>query len=41
QYQVFLRPHRFGKSLFISILQHYYGIESAADFQFLFGKYYI
>jgi hypothetical protein len=41
QYQVFLRPRRFGKSLFISILQHYYGLEYAADFQSLFGKCYI
>jgi hypothetical protein len=41
QYQVFLRPRRFGKSLFISILQHYYGVNYAADFQTLFGKCYI
>jgi Predicted AAA-ATPase/PD-(D/E)XK nuclease superfamily len=41
KYQVFLRPRRFGKSLFISILQHYYGVEYASDFQFLFGKYYV
>ena len=31
-YPVFLRPRRFGKSLFISLLQFYYGIEYKADF---------
>lgn len=41
QYQVFLRPRRFGKSLFISILHYYYGLEYATNFQNIFGKYYI
>ena len=37
----FLRPRRFGKSLFISTLQHYYGSQYKAQFDFLFGQYYI
>ncbi|MDX2302498.1 MAG: AAA family ATPase, partial [Microscillaceae bacterium] len=41
KYPVFLRPRRFGKSLFISILHHYYGLEHKDDFQNLFGKLYI
>jgi Predicted AAA-ATPase/PD-(D/E)XK nuclease superfamily len=40
-FPVFLRPRRFGKSLFVSMLQHYYGIEHQADFQTLFGDLYI
>ena len=40
-YPVFLRPRRFGKSLFISTLQHYYGLEYKDEFQNLFGKLYI
>jgi hypothetical protein len=40
-YPVFLRPRRFGKSLFVSLLQHYYGLEYEADFQTLFGGLYI
>ncbi|MCB0126574.1 MAG: AAA family ATPase, partial [Caldilineaceae bacterium] len=38
-YLFFLRPRRFGKSLFISMLQCYYGLEYAEDFAELFGKY--
>jgi hypothetical protein len=38
KYQVFLRPRRFGKSLFVSMLHHYYGLEHKADFEPLFGK---
>lgn len=34
----YLRPRRFGKSLFISMLEHYYGIEHKAQFELLFGK---
>jgi Predicted AAA-ATPase/PD-(D/E)XK nuclease superfamily len=41
KYLVFLRPRRFGKSLFISILHHYYGLEHKNDFQRLFGHLYI
>lgn len=40
-YLFFVRPRRFGKSLFISVLEHYYGIQHKANFDFLFGKYYI
>jgi hypothetical protein len=40
-YLFFLRPRRFGKSLWISILQHYYGVEYKDKFKTLFGKYYI
>jgi hypothetical protein len=40
-YPVFLRPRRFGKSLFVSTLHHYYGIEHKDDFQTLFGDLYI
>ncbi|MBF0352995.1 MAG: AAA family ATPase [SAR324 cluster bacterium] len=38
-YLVFLRPRRFGKSLWISILHHYYGLEHKHRFGELFGKY--
>jgi hypothetical protein len=40
-YPVFLRPRRFGKSLFVSMLHHYYGIEYKDEFQALFGNLYI
>jgi Predicted AAA-ATPase/PD-(D/E)XK nuclease superfamily len=40
-FPVFLRPRRFGKSLFISTLHHYYGVEHKDDFQKLFGNLYI
>ena len=38
---VFLRPRRFGKSLFISVLQYYYGIIHEDKFDRLFGEFYI
>ena len=38
---LFIRPRRFGKSLFISMLHCYYGMEYQAEFKALFGKYYI
>lgn len=41
RYHFFLRPRRFGKSLFVSVLQHYYGREYKADFTRLFGSFYI
>lgn len=41
KYPVFLRPRRFGKSLFVSMLQHYYGLEFKGEFQQLFGGLYI
>jgi uncharacterized protein YjgD (DUF1641 family) len=40
-YVFFLRPRRFGKSLFVSMLRYYYGLECADQFSELFGKYYI
>jgi Predicted AAA-ATPase/PD-(D/E)XK nuclease superfamily len=40
-YLVFLRPRRFGKTLFLSILQSYYGLEYKDKFQSLFGNLYI
>ncbi len=41
KYLIFLRLRRFGKSLWISILHHYYGIEFRERFEELFAKYYI
>jgi hypothetical protein len=40
-YPVFLRPRRFGKSLFITTLHHYYGLEHKENFSMLFGDLYI
>ena len=40
-YIFFLRPRRFGKSLFVSMLKYYYGLEFEDKFEDLFGKYYI
>ncbi len=40
-FQMFLRPRRFGKSLFTSMLACYYGTQYKEEFQSLFGKYYI
>jgi hypothetical protein len=37
-YTMFLRPRRFGKSLWISLLEHYYDVNKAAEFQLLFGN---
>ena len=37
----FLRPRRFGKSLWVSILHHYYGVAHKDKFETLFGNYYI
>jgi hypothetical protein len=37
-FQYYLRPRRFGKSLFVSMLEHYYGLEHQANFSNLFGK---
>jgi len=36
-----LRPRRSGKSLWLSVLQHYYDINLADEFEFLFGDTYI
>ncbi len=38
-YLFFLRPRRFGKSLFISMLSYYYGLEHQERFDALFGSY--
>jgi Predicted AAA-ATPase/PD-(D/E)XK nuclease superfamily len=34
----YLRPRRFGKSLFVSMLEHYYGLEFKNQFDELFGN---
>lgn len=36
-----IRPRRFGKSLWLSVLQHYYDVNQADNFEFLFGDTYI
>ena len=36
-----IRPRRFGKSLWLSVLQHYYDVNQADNFEFLFGDLYI
>ena len=41
RYLFLVRPRRFGKSLFVSTLHYYYGLEHKDKFQQLFGKYYI
>jgi hypothetical protein len=35
---IFVRPRRFGKSLWLSILHYYYGVEHADKFETLFGN---
>ena len=37
----YLRPGRFGKSLFTSMLNYYYAIDTKEQFEELFGKTYI
>ncbi|MGL5354765.1 MAG: AAA family ATPase [Clostridium sp.] len=37
----FLRPRRFGKSLFTSVLENYYDVNSSNEFNTLFGDTYI
>jgi hypothetical protein len=37
----FLRPRRFGKSLLLSMLEYYYGIQHEDRFENLFGEYFI
>jgi hypothetical protein len=37
KFQYYLRPRRFGKSLFVSMLEHYYGLEHQSEFSNLFG----
>jgi hypothetical protein len=40
-YTMLLRPRRFGKSLWISILEHYYDVNQTAYFNILFGNLHI
>ncbi|MEC9490504.1 MAG: AAA family ATPase, partial [Halanaerobiales bacterium] len=40
-YIFFLRPRRFGKTLFLSTLEHYYDIQEKENFDRLFGGLYI
>ena len=40
-YQFFIRPRRFGKSLFLSMLSNYYDVNNKAEFEELFGELYI
>ncbi|MGH9846519.1 MAG: AAA family ATPase, partial [Blastocatellia bacterium] len=35
---LFLRPRRFGKSLLLSMLENYYDLEKADEFERLFGR---
>jgi hypothetical protein len=41
KFAVFLRPRRFGKSLFASLLKYYYDIRQQHKFQNIFRKYFI
>jgi hypothetical protein len=41
KYIFFLRPRRFGKSLLLSMLEFYYGVQYKDQFDKLFGEYYI
>jgi len=41
KYLIFLRPRRFGKSLFLSTLQYYYDENSAHEFETMFHDTYI
>ncbi|MCO6487262.1 MAG: AAA family ATPase [Phaeodactylibacter sp.] len=41
RYLFFVRPRRFGKSLFLSVLEYYYGLQYKDKFEQLFGKYHI
>jgi hypothetical protein len=40
-YQFFIRPRRFGKSLFLSILENYYDLNKKEGFEATFGNLYI
>ena len=41
RYFFFIRPRRFGKSLTLSMLRHYYDINRADQFEKLYGDLYI
>ena len=38
-YIAYMRPRRFGKSMWISVLDYYYNVKHSASFDYLFGKY--
>ena len=40
-YQFFIRPRRFGKSLFLSVLENYYDLTRKNKFESIFGNLYI
>ena len=40
-YQFFIRPRRFGKSLFLSSLENYYDLNKKDKFESIFGNFYI
>jgi Predicted AAA-ATPase/PD-(D/E)XK nuclease superfamily len=40
-YLIYLRPRRFGKSLMVSALKHYYGLQYKDEFNALFGNLFI
>jgi len=39
QQLLFLRPRRFGKSLLLSMLENYYDVAKAAEFEHIFGRW--
>jgi len=41
RYQFFVRPRRFGKSLFLSLMENYYDLNRKDKFETLFGNFYI
>ncbi|AGX87453.1 AAA family ATPase [Candidatus Symbiobacter mobilis] len=41
RYHVLMRPRRFGKSLFLSMLEHYYDQRRKPEFDALFGKLHV
>ncbi len=41
KYVIFLRPRRFGKSLWMSLLKHYYGLQYADRFETIFGQLHV
>ncbi len=41
RYLFFLRPRKFGKSLFVSMLEYYYDTRHSENFERLFGDFYI
>jgi hypothetical protein len=41
KYHFFIRPRKFGKSLFLVMLSHYYDVLQASKFEVLFGDLYI